>query len=301
MAYSQATLFKRLRQTLNDTPWYDICTEAMDTTETGLDVADTTYYSVGDVVEFLDDGEQCLVTALASATTLTVQRNHNFSVGATLGTGTSHSISARIAKNPIIQYAQLSQAVEAALQGMYPTVYYVQTQSVSTSDGTYYYNATADALRIIQATQKRVSAEGVDFFNGPRTSYPITLIHYLPVADYPSTKAWYIPRKFNSTYAIEITFAQLIDNTISGGNYSRLDDGLVVEATLMLAAAELAGNLELPRTLDQDTTMADQSVSPGVRVRVAEDFRRRGRTLKQQAAVELAVRAPMIGVWQGVK
>mgnify|MGYP000154892807 CR=1 FL=1 len=64
-------------------------------------VADTTKYAIGNIVEFQDDGEQCLVTALASATTLTVIRNFNYSVTSTAGTGTSHSLSTATAAHAL--------------------------------------------------------------------------------------------------------------------------------------------------------------------------------------------------------
>ncbi len=299
MAYSRATLVSRIRRVVNDAPFFDICTEAMDTTETGLSVADTTYWSVGDVVEFQDDGEQCLVTALASATELTVVRNYNFSVGATAGTGTSHSISAQIAKNPIFQYAQITNGIEGVLQSMWPTVYYVQTQSITPVDGTKWYNATADAIGVIQAVQIHTDSITPKFYNGRGGSYPCNLVHGLPVGTFASTKAWNIPYLFNTTNTILVTFAQTMDDSFSTPNYTRLDDGLAVEATIYLVAADLVQNTEVIRVTDQDTQMNDQTVTPGQRTGIAGRLRDHGQMKKQQEALRLAAQFPLAPQWHG--
>ena len=58
------------------------CNEAMDTSETGLDVDDATPFRVNDVILMARTGELMLVTALASATSLTVTRGYAGSTAA---------------------------------------------------------------------------------------------------------------------------------------------------------------------------------------------------------------------------
>lgn len=302
MAYSQASLIKRVRQELNDVPFYDTCTEAMDTTETGLDVAATSEWAVGDVVEFQDDGEQCLVTALASATTLTVRRNHNFSVGATAGTGTNHSINAAIVKTPLFPYANVVTAIEGATQSLWPTVYHVLTDDITPVVGTKYYAATAGAMDIIQATQMTTDSPAIPKFYGTRKgAYPIQLLHNLPTASFTSGSAYYIPHFFNTTNHVFIAVAFRIDDTVGSGNYTYLTDGLVVEAVVYLTAADLVLSTDIARATDQDNNMNDQSVSPGARAQLGSQLRRLGQTKKEQARLDLARRSPRLPVWQGVQ
>lgn len=301
MAYLQATLIKRIRQELNDVPFYDTCTEAMDTTETGLDVADTTLWAVGDVVEFQDDGEQALVTALASGTTLTVRRNHNFSVTTTAGTGTSHSINTAIVKSPVFPYANVTEKIEGVLQSLWPTVYHVYTEDITPIAGTKYYVATVGAMDIIQATQMTTSSPSTPFFYGTRKgAYPIQLLHNLPTGSFAGGSAYYIPHFRNTTNHIFIAVAFKIDDTVATSSYTYLTDGLVVEAVVYLAAADLVQSTDIMRVTDQDNTMNDQSVSPGMRTQVATGLRRLGQQKKEQARLELARRSPRLPVWQGI-
>src|SRR3989304_4378138 len=122
MSYSQQTLVSETRQILRDNSWHDICTEAMDTTEVGIDVADGTQYVAGDIVEFQDDGELCLVPTVV-ATARTVIRNHPFSVTTAAGPGPPHSINADIVKNPTYRYVQITQAVAKVLRSLWPGDY----------------------------------------------------------------------------------------------------------------------------------------------------------------------------------
>src|SRR3990172_21840 len=110
MAFAKATLIQRIRTRLNDNPFQTACTEAMDASETDLDVAATSKFDVGDIVEFQDDGEQCLVTALADTDTLTVIRGFNGT------TATTHSSGVLTAKNPVFAYKQIEDAIAEVLR-----------------------------------------------------------------------------------------------------------------------------------------------------------------------------------------
>lgn len=298
MAYAKATLVSRIRRELNDVPWFDAAAAAVTTAgQTTLTVADTTLYAVGDVIEFQDDGEQVLVQALFSATVLTIARGHNGT------TPSTHLISTQLAKGPLFQYKQIEFAVEASLQSLWPSVYHVASEAITPVAGTKWYaNATTPAgIDLISAVQMSTSTPSTPFFYGARKgAYPIALVHGLPTASFTSGSAYYIPHFRNTTNTVLIRSAAIIDDTVSGSNYSYLSDGLLVEAVVLLAAADLLQFLDIPRSSDQDTTMADATVSPGARSSVAEGIRRRGMEKKRQYALELARRAPRMPVWAGV-
>lgn len=303
MAYSQATLVSRIRRELNDAPWFDTCTEVMDVSETDLSVADTTYWAIGDIVEFqgLDassvvQNEQCLVTALFDATTLTVRRGHNDTTPATHATGAS------IAKNPLFQKIQIEKAIEGALQSMWPTAYYPEAKLVTPVAGTKWYNGYVGWMDIIQAVQMSTDSSSVPkFYGGRRGSYPVTLIQNMPVLSFAAGNALYIPYHFNDTNTISVVGARLMDDTIATGSYTYLDDGLAVEAVVYLAAADLVTSTDVPRTVDQDNTMHDQTVAPLARAQLGDELRRLGSMKKQQYAQELHRRAPRMPVWHGVR
>jgi hypothetical protein len=300
VAYSKATLIHRIRREIGDRPFYDICTEAMDTTETGLDVADSTVYDVGDVIEFQDDGEKVLVQALPSATSLTVARAYQ---GLTPGTGTSHSINATITKEPLVEYHQIEYAIKAVLQSMWPAVYHPLEVDITPVANTKYYHASSltGCMEVLSAVQMHTDNVTPKFYNGARGSYPATLLHNMPAATYSTTKVLYIPYQFNTTNHIFVLCARLIDDTFSTPNYTYLNDGLLVEAVIDLTAATLVENLDIPRSTDQDNQMADQTVPAGTRMQVGGALRMRGQTKKEQYVLELKARAPRAATWYGVR
>ena len=144
MSFSQATLITRIRRILNDDPYLDTCQEVMDTTETGLDVTDGTQYAAGTTIEFQDDGELCYVKSVAS-NTLTVVRNYGYSVTTTAGTGTGHNQYVQIARRPLFQYTQITDAISGAINGLWPYVYKSTLDSVTPVAGTKWYNVTSPA------------------------------------------------------------------------------------------------------------------------------------------------------------
>jgi hypothetical protein len=304
MAYSQATLISRIRRTLNDVPWYDTCTEAMDTTETGLDVADTTKYSVGDILEFQDDGELCLVTALFSATVLTVVRNFQLSVTATAGTGTSHSISATIAKTPAYQYMQITQAITQVIDGLYPHAYRVVSYTLTPlTDGNKWYELddgssdTSVALELSNVVQVVGSgATSYPFWYGTRgKSYPVSLHRDVPAAKAGSRVAVFIPFLRDTTNSIYVeTIAPIID-TVGTGNYTYLDSGLPADTVEYLACAVLMRAREVQRTMGEDISMNDESLRPGDRLRTAAYFEQQGTMYLRKWQVLLDRKIPRLG------
>jgi hypothetical protein len=303
MAFAQATLVKRIRARLGEVEWHDICTEAMDATEVGLDVADTTKWSIGEVVEFQDDGELCLVTAIPGGTTLTVIRNYQLSVTATPGTGTTHSINADIVKDPHFRYSAIIQAIDATIGDLWPHVGAAEVTTITPVAGVRYYSVAAVIEALSSAEQHAVgSIAKAQFYGGKRSAYPIELVRGIG-DNFPTTedtgKAVWIPRLYNTTNTIKVIGVRPVTNAISGGNYTDLTDGVQVECVMYLTISELLAATDVPRLTSEDTSMHDASVTPGRRSFVADDiWHRRGVQARARWRRDLRTSLPRLGSYQ---
>lgn len=293
-ALTTRSLVDRVRSELGDAPYVDICTEAMDTTETGLDVADTTKYSIGNIVEFQDDGEQCLVQALASATTLTVVRNWNYSVTTTAGTGTNHSINAQIAVDGEYAYVDITRAITGVITAeLWPHVWKSPTTvdtdgpvlSITPVAGTKWYSigtaylsdfevGTITQVADLTSPNKKIVTYGM------RNSWgSVRLQHGLASTISTEYVGLYFPRIHNTTYNILVHLIQPITATQTvPGTYDDMDDNTPAAETLVwLVIARLTLGRELRRTMLADVKMADASVPPGGRTNVSAYCRELGR------------------------
>ncbi len=270
-------------------PWYDTCAEAMDTTEVGLDVTDGTKYSTGVIVEFQDDGEQCLVTSVSS-NTLTVIRNFNLSVTATAGTGTSHSINAVIAANPAVKIVDMARAIEGVVSTLWPYVW--QTPSTTSLKqgpvisltpvlGTKWYDLSSAVLDVfdiglitqtISTSPKKVATYGT------RGGYTVHLQHQLATGIATNFAGLYFPVIHNYDNAIVVGLIKPIKTTQTvAGTYDLLDDNTpAADCITYLAAARLVETLEIVRTTQTDVSMGDATVQPGVRRNLALYLNDRG-------------------------
>lgn len=295
MAYSKDRLIRRVRGVLEDNPFVDVCTEAMDTTENGLDVADTTKYDVGDLVEFQDDGEVCLVTALASATTLTVVRNYNPQDGSTQGTGTSHSINATIAKNPVFQRRAVEEAIEAAIYDLWPFVYkpVTVTLTVTSTSGPWYElddTGSGDATEIVDLSsvvQAVTDSNGVTHYKeyGLRhDAHRVAMVENLGAG---SGKFLHIPQHWGRLTNIRVNGIGKITPTLATTNYADLSAGIGVECVEAYAIARLVAETGIYRVTQEDIAMSDENVRPMIREQVAEYWERKARIKRDLWRIQL--------------
>ncbi len=301
MAASLTTvgLYSRIRSLMGDTPWYDTCAEAMDTTEVGLDVTDGTKYSAGVIVEFQDDGEQCLVLSVSS-NTLTVIRNFNFSVGTTAGTGTSHSINAVIAANPAVKYVDITRALQGVVSTLWPYVWKVgDTNSTAIPPYEFitpvvgkklYTLASSTTLvlndfEIAHINQQSATAPVKVVTYGNRNGYTVHLqrgIGNVAMAD--AYAALYFPHINNYTYPINVGIIKPVTVTQGvAGTYNDFDDNTPAgDCLVYLTAARLVETLEITRTTQTDVSMGDATVQPGVRRNLALYLNDRGMQARNQ-------------------
>lgn len=298
-ALTRTTLYNSIRSLLGDTPWFDRCTEAMDTTEIDLDVADGTKYSVGTVVEFQDDGEQCYVTAVVT-NTLTVLRNFNFSVTNTLGTGTAHVINSQIAANPTFKFVDITRALQGVVSTLWPYVWRTPTTtdtdgpvlSIATVAGTRWYSLHAAGTTYLNNFDIGLISQVISTVPKKITTYgdrgrPVFLRHGLPSDISTQFVGLYFPSIHNHDNAIKVNLISPIELTTTvAGIYDFLDDNTPAADCLMyLVASRLVQVTEITRTTQSDVTMGDTSVQPGARLRLSAYLNQQGVAARNQWAM----------------
>lgn len=303
MAYSQATMVKRIRQELNDNPWFDTCVEAMDTTEVGLDVTDGTKYSVGVVVEFQDDGELCLVTGVTS-NTLTVIRNYMYSVTTTAGTGTNHLINAQIAANPRFTYSQIVEAISLVLSELYPHVYrLIQVTATPSSTGNRWYDlantAIVDISSVVQEVGTSGSASSSLFRYGDTAQYGVELRRNLPTAKITTGPGLWIRNLRDVTNTLYFNCIGMIDDTIATSSYSHISGNDEANCVIFLAASKLVGSLEIVRLTQEDVSMGDATVQPGMRRNLAAYLEGKGVAERRRWEAKLRQTLPRMPISRG--
>jgi len=294
MSYSQQTLVSETRQILRDNSWHDICTEAMDTTEVGIDVADGTQYVAGDIVEFQDDGELCLVTTVV-ANALTVIRNYLFSVTTTAGTGTTHSINADIVKNPTYRYVQITQAVAKVLRSLWPGVYKKSSSTITPVAGTYWYKVADDIVGLSTIVQKEGDNVNLFFYGTPE--YPVSLGHNLP-SGFPASStvaAVRFQRFRNTTNAIDVVGIARLNDDVTTSNYDDVSEGIESDCVTYLTVADLVAATDVERMTGSDVSQGEASVAPLDRTQLAEYWRSRGREARYLWEAELRANLPKMG------
>jgi hypothetical protein len=282
MSVAVSDVVKDVRQLVQDRTWVDVCVEAMDTTETGLDVADGTRWEEGAIVEFQDDGEQCYVRSVSS-NTLTVIRNYNFSVTSTAGTGTSHSINTTIVRDPILPYVQITGTASRVLKNLWPYVYKpVNATAITPIAGKKWYDLadSAAAMALIRAWQVVDSTYDYPFFYGQRGgAYPIRLVNGLDaVTDLSASgNVVYIPH-FKTDSALHVVYAAKITDTVTTGAYVDVTDDAMRDMLVYGIVAKVVAAYDIPRATQEDTTMGDETVRPRDRTLLGQyweaEFRR---------------------------
>lgn len=301
MSYSKQTLVAEIRRLLNDNPSQDTCTEAMTTTETDLDVADGTQYAAGGIVEFQDDGEQCLIQSIAS-NTLTVVRNYGFSVGTTAGTGTTHSINTAILRDPIFPYKHVTDAVSASIAGLWPYVYKEVTDAITPTPGTRWYNVSTASIAMLElssAIQATTDVQPVPFYYGTnRGAYPIELRFNIPTAVAANGMAYYIPFHKNLTNAIQISgIGKVTDTETVAGTYDDFSAGVQADCISYYTVSRLIASTDISRTTQEDIGMGDKTVASGSRTRIASYWQDRALQERNKWKMELDVTLPRIKKW----
>jgi Flp pilus assembly protein TadG len=266
----------------------------MDASETDLDVADRAKFSVGDIVEFQDDGEQCLVTVTGTgAGALTVIRGVNGTTAAT------HSSGTLIAQNPVFSFFQMENAVTECIQELWPNVYKSVAYSITPVAGTRWYEldsggdtATLLDLSVVRQVIPRGAVNEPFDYGTRHSAYPATLYTNVPVSIAASSRALYVPRLRDTTNPILVTGLTQVTDTVSGSDYSDLTAGVQVQCVTAYAVAKLISWTGVSRVTQEDIGMSDESVRPGTRESIAQEWERRGYMARRRWEQELAATYP---------
>lgn len=259
-------MVQKVRNLVNDQPFVDKNTSDPGGAGTTFDVADGSNYERGNILEFQDNGEQVLVRSVAT-NTLTVYRAQNGT------TAQAHGVGSTFVVNPVVSYTQITGSVDDTTKTLWPYVYYVQEYDVTVASGTQWYNLGATALELIQVLQLQPGTPTRPFFYGARgNAYPVAIRRNLPAALVASGVGLYLPYLRDTTNHVFVQVAEEITAVQSGGNYTRIEDGLMQDMIVYGATARVVAALDVPRVTEDDVTMSDQTVNPGSRIRVSSYF-----------------------------
>lgn len=297
MAYSKATLVQEIRDLLGESPWYAaVITNAVaNDSDTTIDVTDGTEWAVGDILEFQDDGEQCYVRSINS-NELTVYREFN----GTSMTSSSHAVGEKVIKNPVFTYKRIVDEIERAITNTWPYVWKSVQDSITPVSGQYWYDLAAEAIDLIKVYQLFGSSSNmVGTYGTFGSKRSVMFMRDLPAALVASGVGLRFPGGFyDSANTVYVYYRAKLTTTVATGSYSDLNDGLLADHIAYAAAARLLASKEGPRTSDNDVTMGDATVTPGLRAQVASVvYERRAIELRNQYYDELMRTVPPMKKW----
>lgn len=269
MSFSQATLIQRVRDLVQDFPWAQQLATSPDNSTTSITVPDGTLWSStgGDILEFQDTGEQCLVTSV-SGNVLTVIRAYN-------GTAAAAHTTPLVWKNPTFGYHRTQDSIELITQSLWPYAWKKVVTAITPVANQVWYNLASDAMALINVSQVDTSVTPNRYYiYGARGSHmPVGMKFNLPTALAASTVGIQFPRGFFTlAFNVEVSYAAALTAAVSAGNYSDISDGILAELIAHGAAARLLHSSEIPRDTQTDVTLGDSSVVPGSRTRLAIDL-----------------------------
>lgn len=258
MAISRSALIPRVRSYLDERPFVSSGTVTT-AGDTGCDVTDGTDWEEGAILEFQDNGEQCLVQSISS-NTLTVVRGWNNT------TAQAHS-AIQIWRDPQYTYDNIDKCLTAAIQRLWPYAWKGTDDTVTPlSDGTVWYDLAADAFGLIMAVQQYGTSPNLKagIYGDGKSERQIVFQRNLPTGLAASTVGVRFPDGFyHSSNMVNIKYATAIT-----GTSDIEDDGdlPVAEAVIYGALSRLISGKELERvSLGEDQEVA-RSVRVGARL-----------------------------------
>lgn len=295
MAYSKASLIQDIRHLLQDEPWETTSTTT--TTATTVAVPDGTKWAAGDVGEWQTGtvgGEQFLVQSV-SGNNLTVARGYNGT------TAEAHTSGDRVVKNPTYQYIQIVESISRVIQSLFPSVWKSVSASVTPNTTSRWFDSgltgqdVTDVIDLAGAEQVYDTTK-VGVYGARRgmgiPSRPILMEFNLPTSIVSSGIGLSFPGGFfHASNTVTVRYRVKLADTVSGGNYSDLTEGVLTEAITQLAIARLLQAKEIPN-LSEDQRVGQAQV--GAYVGTAGVWELKGRELLAQYRAELERKYPPI-------
>lgn len=290
MVYAKASLVQDIRHMLQDNPWETTST----TTGTGTPVAvpDGTKWAVGDIGEWsytgTVGGEQFLVQSISS-NNLTVLRGYNGT------TAEAHTSGDRVLKNPRYSTIQIADAVDRVIDSLFPTAWKAASSTITPAAGTKWYDSEltgtdlAGLIDLIGGTQA-FGTGNIGFYGYSSPSRSVRISRGLPTSFVTSGVGIQFPDgTWHTTNDITVRFRTKITNTVSGGNYSDIDEGLLSEALVYGVIGRLLSAKEIPNV--SESARIDQT-GVGAFISDAGWFELKFRELLEQYRMELERRIP---------
>lgn len=274
---TQASIRTRVRDSLYSArpvlrPFATLVTEAMDASETDVDVTAGTDWAKGDILEF-SDGEQCFVQSVAS-NTLTVIRGYGGTTAAT------HSINDIVLKNPRFTLQQIDQAITDTLLEYEAYGVYVYGQgTITLVSGQYTYDlaATTDVLDVLSVYHPREGVQADAIVLPFRFSRQV---HTTFAASGAALTLWDWGQK-SAGEAVLFTYAKRIDSVTD--LLTRQE-----EVTVLGAVARLLKRTIVPNTHDPGKR-TDRTVQPGQTGRDSREIMAEYLRLMNQEAATLKI------------
>lgn len=297
MAYAKSSLIQDIRHLLQDNPWEASSTTT--TTSATVAVPDGTKWAAGDIGEWSFSGtvggEQFLVTSV-SGNNLTTVRGYNGT------TSETHSSGDRVVKNPRYTVIQITDAIDRVIDGLYPTAWTVTSTNITPSSTATWFDSglsAANALALIdmQSAVQRYgpSNDKLGYYGASKAGVrmlPIQFVRDAPTALLTSGVGVRFPGRFHHTSnVVAVSWRVKITNTVSGGNYSDIDEGLLTEAIANGVCARLVEAKDIPN-VSEEARLGQES--PGAFLSIGSFFEQKYLELLAQYHLDLRNRIPQM-------
>lgn len=251
-------------------------------------MADGNDWHEGAIMEWQDNGEQCLVQSV-SGNDVTVVRSWN---GTTAQTHTS--ITAY--RDPAYTFQNVTAALTAAINRLWPHVWKTTDDTITpdTSDPIQtWYDLAADAYGIVSARQRYgVSDLKVGTFGDGRLDHQIIFERNLPTGVAASGVGVRFPNGFfHATNVVDIKYATPITGSSDIDDESDLN---VAECVVYGALARILGAKEINRVVQGEDQEVSRSVRVGGRLSAGAYYERLFQREKEIIRQKLRLQTPIM-------
>jgi hypothetical protein len=298
-AVTVANLVQRIRTVLNDYPLSTKLATTISSTGTTSVIVTTgegARIDATSILEFQDDGEQCYITSM-STDTATVVRGYNGTTAAS-----SHTSGVEIRVNPTFSYKQVTDAVSATIETLWPYVWKKATLTITPSTTKAWYDLDVNVMDLIQVSQKYNTASTpirIFFYGARGKTYPVGVFRGIDSSVVTSGVGLYLPYRRDDTNSI---YADVRKKITDGGTTSYDDivdtsvsnQELAAEMLVAGAVARMLAAHDIARSSMEDIPQGDKSVRPGVRTQLSAYWHNRFIELRHQLhAEQMLTMSPM--------
>lgn len=271
-----------MRFYLGDMPWET--TGETGSATTSILVADGEDWAVGDIGEFVSDGDTFRVREVSGAD-LAATRSYYGSTGA------SHT-SGRIFKNPKYKYNEITNAISTVIQAYlpWPRIYKVTADTITPAPTTTtWYDLASDALGLVSVYQISDNSPIQRQLYGEHHKYNrVGFEMNMPTTLVSSGVGVKFPDGFlDADNTVYINYAAKITDTVTSSSYDDFSDGEAVVEAIILGTVGL-----LQRTLEARKER-NSSNEPDY-IRSGRDFNSMFQSALRSAEKEIRAKTPLM-------